>query len=123
MCSLPFFFGIHSIIITKLGTAVVAGQQFGGRLTPLIIFVRRCCRRDLAIDSVAIAIEIAIVIEIAFAIAIVVDSVVVIALALDIALATAVVVIVIAIILLSTIHRMIIRILVLIIATAPPHNK
>lgn len=61
--------GLHRRLRTKLGTTVVAGQQqLGGRVTtPLIIFVRRGCRRDLAIDSVAIGL----VIDIAIAIAIV----------------------------------------------------
>lgn len=73
--------------------------------TPLIIFVRRGCRRDLAIDSdiaVDLVIAITIVIEIVIEIAAVA----------------------IAIILLSTIHRNIISSsIVLIIATAPLHTN
>ena len=72
--------------------------------TPLIIFVRRGCRRDLAIDNdiaVDLVIAITIVIEIVIEIAAVA----------------------IAIILLSTIHRNIISSsIVLIIATAPLHT-
>lgn len=99
--------GLHRRLRTQLGTAVVAGQQhFGGRVTtPLIIFVRRGCRRDLAIDSdiaVDLVIAITIVIEIVIEIAAVA----------------------IAIILLSTIHRNIISSsIVLIIATAPLHTN
>ena len=73
--------------------------------TPLIIFVRRGCRRDLAIDSdiaVDLVIAITIVIEIVIEIAAVA----------------------IAIILLSTIHRnSISSSIVLIIATAPLHTN
>ena len=75
--------------------------------TPLIIFVRRGCRRDLAIDS-----DIAVDLVIAIAITIVIEIVIEIA------------AVAIAIILLSTIHRNIISSsIVLIIATAPLHTN
>lgn len=75
--------------------------------TPLIIFVRRGCRRDLAID---------LVIEIA------VDLVIAITIVIEIVIEIAAVAI--AIILLSTIHRnSISSSIVLIIATAPLHTN
>ena len=75
--------------------------------TPLIIFVRRGCRRDLAIDS-----------DIA------VDLVIAITIVIEIVIEIAAVAIAIAIILLSTIHRNIISSsIVLIIATAPLHTN